>query len=63
VCAAAVRVLVKQAGDLDMLYQMRDCRDSTVTSYEKSLKQIFQKKKISFSGHVLCGIPQPSDVF
>lgn len=48
VCAGTVRMLVKQVGDLDMLYQMRDYRDSTLASCKKSSKHIFQKK-ISFS--------------
>lgn len=40
VCAGTVRVLMEQVGDLDELYQMRDCGDSTVASCKKSSKQI-----------------------
>lgn len=55
VCAGTVRVLLKQVGDTDVLYQIRDCRDSTVASYKKSSKQIFLKK-ISFSGLELSSV-------
>lgn len=46
VCAGTVRLLLKQVGDMDVLYQMRDCGDSTVASYKKSSKQIFPKKNL-----------------
>lgn len=47
VCAGTVTVLMKQVGGLDVLYQMRDRRHSTVASYRKSSKQMLQKKRKS----------------
>lgn len=44
VCAGTETVLVKQVGDLDLLYQMRNCR--YMTSYRKSSKQMLKKKNI-----------------
>lgn len=55
VCAGTVTVLMKQVGGLDVLYQMRDRRHSTVASYRKSSKQMLQKKK-SCSGHELSSV-------
>lgn len=46
VCAGTVTVLMKQVGDLDVLYQMRDCRH--ITFCRKSSKQMLQKKKKSY---------------
>lgn len=42
--AGNVTVLMKQVGDLDVLYQMRDYRQITVASYRKSSKQMQRKK-------------------
>lgn len=50
VCAGTVTVLMKQVGNLDVLYQMRDYRHITVASYRKSSKQMLQKRKCPVQG-------------